>query len=307
MLLIKDGRLRSGDRLPTERELAKHLSIARGTINKAYTELERNNVIENTQGRGTFVSEQQDILAAGRREQAVNRLNDTIAKLETLKFSHREISTLFQIILMERGKRLEGLHIAAIDCNPEALSIFERQLRYKSPTKIYKFLLDDLQEKKNPQEALGEFDLILAPANHYSEILGSLPGLKDKIVKVAVSVSQQTVIDLARISASSKLGILCQSDRFLKIIKARLKSFQIPLRSIRQVYEKDSPDIADFLADLDVVIVPPDLPILSKKENIAVVQYFQRRGGQIIEFNHQIDRGTLIHIEERISRILETR
>lgn len=45
-LMVKNGQLKAGDRLPPERELAAQTGIARGTINKAYVELERNKIIE---------------------------------------------------------------------------------------------------------------------------------------------------------------------------------------------------------------------------------------------------------------------
>ena len=53
--LIRDGELASGQRLPTHRDLAGQLDIARGTVRRAYDELERRGLVESTVGRGTFV------------------------------------------------------------------------------------------------------------------------------------------------------------------------------------------------------------------------------------------------------------
>jgi len=306
-LKVKQGHWLPGDKLPTERELAKELSIARGTINRAYAELERTQVIETSQGRGTFVSEQQDVFAEGRREKAVSLITSMVVQLEELKFSHREIGTLLQIILMERANRFENLHIAAIDCNPECLSIFERQLRSSSPARISRFLLDQVTEKANPEEAFGEYDLILVAASHFSEVLGMLPSLKERIVKVALSVSQQTVISLARIPASSRLGIICRSREFLKIIRSQLKAFQIAVGQVKKAYDDADLDLSSFVGDLDILIVPPGSPMLTGRDNRAVIEYFRDRGGRVIEFDYQIDRGTIIHVGERISKLLEAR
>ena len=49
------GRLRAGDRLPTHRELARALSIATGTVTRAYAEAERRGLVHGEVGRGTFV------------------------------------------------------------------------------------------------------------------------------------------------------------------------------------------------------------------------------------------------------------
>ena len=52
---IATGRLESGDRLPTVRQLAVDLSINPNTVSRAYTELELTGLVETQMGSGTFV------------------------------------------------------------------------------------------------------------------------------------------------------------------------------------------------------------------------------------------------------------
>ena len=51
------GRLKSGAKLPSHRELSEQLVVAPLTVKKAYDELEALGVIETQRGRGTFVCE----------------------------------------------------------------------------------------------------------------------------------------------------------------------------------------------------------------------------------------------------------
>lgn len=53
---VAGGRLKSGDRLASHRELSEQLVIAPLTVKKAYDELETLGYIETQRGRGTFVS-----------------------------------------------------------------------------------------------------------------------------------------------------------------------------------------------------------------------------------------------------------
>ena len=53
---IAGGRLRPGDRLSSQRELAEQLVISPLTVKKAYDELEREGLIRTQRGRGTFVA-----------------------------------------------------------------------------------------------------------------------------------------------------------------------------------------------------------------------------------------------------------
>ena len=52
---IAAGRLTVGDQLPTVRALAVQLKVNLNTVNKAYKELEIQNVLETQQGSGTFI------------------------------------------------------------------------------------------------------------------------------------------------------------------------------------------------------------------------------------------------------------
>ena len=53
---ILKGIVEPGDKLPSVRELASMVTINPNTISKAYSELERQKVIETIRGRGTYVS-----------------------------------------------------------------------------------------------------------------------------------------------------------------------------------------------------------------------------------------------------------
>lgn len=57
---ISSGRLRSGERLPTHRELARLVGASPGTITRAYAEAERRGLIRSQVGNGTFVRDLTD-------------------------------------------------------------------------------------------------------------------------------------------------------------------------------------------------------------------------------------------------------
>lgn len=55
--LIYEGRLKKGDKLPSERELTIILGVSRASIREAFSALEMIGLIESRPGEGTFVSE----------------------------------------------------------------------------------------------------------------------------------------------------------------------------------------------------------------------------------------------------------
>ena len=58
---IAGGRLKDGERLPPQRDLAHRLSISLGSVTRAYDEALRRGLVEAHVGRGTFVSDRRKI------------------------------------------------------------------------------------------------------------------------------------------------------------------------------------------------------------------------------------------------------
>ena len=74
---ISKGRLKPGDRLPTEQQLVEQYSVGRHSVRRAVADLSKQGLLSAEQGRGTFVSEAPKITyELGRR----TRLRDNLQK-----------------------------------------------------------------------------------------------------------------------------------------------------------------------------------------------------------------------------------
>jgi DNA-binding transcriptional regulator YhcF (GntR family) len=303
--LVASGDLKPGDRLPPERELAITLGIARGTITKAYEELVRSGILEAAQGRGSFVSSRQDVLPRGRKERAVELINNLVNELDALRFSFREIKSIVDLVLLEREERTEHFHVAAVDCSPEALKIFCRQLGFLSRVHINAILIDDLARSPDAEKRLAEFDLLLTTTTHHSEVLGLAQRLKDRIVQMVLSPSAETIISLAGLKPSQTLGIVVESRQFLEIIRFKLSDLCLTNRADHLFLPCDSEQLDRFADDKDVLIVPPAFQSALDSDTASVIAEFTECGGKIIPFDYQIERGSLVYLEERIKMLLE--
>lgn len=67
--LIRNKNLKSGDKIPSEREFTEKFHVSRMTIRQAVMELVNSGVLIRKKGKGTFVSDQRKI------EKALNQLN----------------------------------------------------------------------------------------------------------------------------------------------------------------------------------------------------------------------------------------
>ena len=61
---IREGKLRPGDRLPSESEIMKQFSVSRGTVTRALRDLEVAGVLLRRRGSGTFVCEKEPTSAS---------------------------------------------------------------------------------------------------------------------------------------------------------------------------------------------------------------------------------------------------
>ena len=75
--LVIQGILKRDDQLPSVRQLANDLAINPNTIQKAYTELERQGITYSLKGRGCFIASNIEVLRDDRREQLFYELAQT--------------------------------------------------------------------------------------------------------------------------------------------------------------------------------------------------------------------------------------
>ena len=192
-----------------------------------------------------------------------------------------------------------------VDCSPEALKLFSRQLGFVSHLAIQTVLLSELKAAARPDEMLSSFELVLTTATHFGEVTSCVPQLKDRVVQLVVSPSQETIINLAGIKPQQTLGVVCQSASFRAIIKARLESLLITNRTGDLEFPQGVAQLSTFVADKDVLIVPPDFTSLLDATSVPVIAEFTEGGGRVISFDYQIERGSLVYLDERIRGLLE--
>jgi GntR family transcriptional regulator len=93
-LAIAAGELRSGDGLPSVRQLASRLRVNPATVVQAYRELEVEGLVSTRQGTGTFVQEVAVERRSKDREQEARRLvRELIARAGSVGISVAELQS----------------------------------------------------------------------------------------------------------------------------------------------------------------------------------------------------------------------
>ena len=104
---LRLGLLQSGDRLPTQREVAGQLAINPNTVFKAYHDLERAGIIESRPGVGTFIRTGAERPSPPRYPGLRRSLERWLQEAEEQGLNRAEIEALVNVVL--RDTSVEGV------------------------------------------------------------------------------------------------------------------------------------------------------------------------------------------------------
>ena len=99
--LAVQGHLKPDEHLPSVRQLAAELAINPNTIQKAYAELERQNVIYSLPGRGNFISPDIGSVAKQERQRQLEALGVMFRQAQNAGVEKAEIHSLLDTVYNE--------------------------------------------------------------------------------------------------------------------------------------------------------------------------------------------------------------
>lgn len=295
---IKKETLLSGQQLPTVQELTQTLGIARGTVKRAYDELEYAGLIEKVQGRGTFVSYQHDN-SASRKEKAMTAIGNMLDYLEDMGLSPNEINIFINLKLRERSEQEANVKVVAVECNPENLSQISEQLRHINGVDLYSYMLDNI--KLYPYKLGEEFELIITTSSH-AEYLESVVPIKKRVVRVALRPSTQSLSRIIRIGAGKQVGIITYSERFGELLYNTCQTYTEQVTVHTPLVCATETDVLNYLNGKDVILLPK---LYEKQFSAQAVEAIRRFNGEIIDCYYEMDEGSVLYLETKIKRLLE--
>lgn len=94
-LLILKGVLETDSKMPSVRTLAMELSINPNTIQKAYTNLERDGFIYTVKGRGNFVAPREDLLME-KKQELLEKFRELLNEAAELGIRPKDLITMIE-------------------------------------------------------------------------------------------------------------------------------------------------------------------------------------------------------------------
>ncbi len=96
-LRIIAGIYKSGEKMPSVRELAAEAGVNPNTMQKALSELERSGLVTALRTSGRVVTEDKKMIAEMRNQLAQDKISEFIGKMKELGFEKEEIIALLNV------------------------------------------------------------------------------------------------------------------------------------------------------------------------------------------------------------------
>lgn len=101
---IVSGKYQPGDKLPSVRDLAAQAGVNPNTMQKALSELERENLVHSARTSGRFITEDKDMIEKMREELASTQIKDFLDKMSQMGFDYNKTIALLEKLGKENQK-----------------------------------------------------------------------------------------------------------------------------------------------------------------------------------------------------------
>lgn len=294
---MQKGALAPKEKLPTVQQLSEELGVARGTIKRAYDELERLGLVEKLQGSGTFVKYRPEDSASS-KEQAMAAIDNMFKSLEEMGFSPMEINIFLNLKMREREQEDLQVKIALVECNPENLSHMAEQLRRVPHVDLYTYLVESLEEY--PYKIGEDVDLIVTTAAHAPFLESILPASR-RMARVALRLTPHGLSQVIKLRKGRKVGVLGYSMRFAQLLHSTCLQYNDGVELSDPVAFGPDFDLAEYLSRHEVVLVPQFYERYCSAEEAALIERFS---GRAIECAYEMDEGSFLYLQEKTKRLL---
>lgn len=101
---IARGEIKPGDKLPSQRDLAKEIQVNPNTIQRAYREMEILDLVETKRGRGTFIKDDDKVIKQINEQMAQSAVKRFIDEMSSIGFKKEEVINLLKEEFERRNK-----------------------------------------------------------------------------------------------------------------------------------------------------------------------------------------------------------
>lgn len=205
--LILGGEFGVGERLPSIRALAGYLRVNRNTVNRVFSNLERQGYVQSRRGSGVYVLEPPVDDAALVRQRVLERVMD-IAREEGVP-----VEDLAYVLLARAGvssMKTRRVPVLFVECTSSELARYALELEDQLPVDVESVLVDELEEEVGRQEEL-PWRLAVTTFYHVQEVEKVMEPLGIETFALLTEATLDGLRRLAELPEGTSVGVVGSS------------------------------------------------------------------------------------------------
>jgi DNA-binding transcriptional regulator YhcF (GntR family) len=243
------GRLRSGDRLPSVRQMALRNNLNSKTAFAIYQKLKEEGYIEIRTGSGAYISDMERLDLNQTYCLSIFQLIKTnLAQASQLKIEPRQYCELVRNFIDK--SQLATIQAAVFECNEEQIQLFASEISKHLNVRVFPVNLNQLEPTETKLEKLlTGMDYFITTDYHFNQV----KELGEKYKKKTVQIRLNPDFVPALIAAARRKGLLMiVSDiRFFPAFRRNMLSIGIPAALLEQITAIDDHNLSLVCAAIE--------------------------------------------------------
>lgn len=237
---VREKEFLPGQKLPTERDLAKMLSVSRNTVSEAYKELVLEGVLVSKTGKGTFLADEHTPSNSGktRMDKLSNILGEALDKSVKLGFNAQDFLNVAQIKVREFELKNSQKILLILDKSLDMAHCYSKQIEQTLGCRVEFNRLEMLNSM--PDSLLKHYTNIIIPRAFNREVKANYPQMvgKELVKYVDCQLCLADALEIARVDMNRKIYVVSDDQEFEEVVQEVFKSIgfgerQLSFRSIK--------------------------------------------------------------------------
>ena len=204
---IEGGGFPRDQALPSIRELAGFLGINPNTVARAIEDLKRGGYVATRRGKGVFVAPRPPARPAPTLREAF--LQEVVLRAATLGMTTEDLAVGVVSLTGVRPAAARGeTEILLVECNPEALGFFAKELEAHLPIRADKVLLAELAVAVRRKKPARRWGAAVTSFFHLPEVERRLGGTGVPVLALLAEVHLETIHRLAQLPPGTRVGVV---------------------------------------------------------------------------------------------------
>jgi GntR family transcriptional regulator len=204
--LIEGGGVPRDQALPSIRELAGFLGINPNTVARVIEDLKQSGYVESRRGKGVFVVATPPTRPSSNLRERF--LRDTVIRAAALGMNADDLAVgVLSLAGIRPAAVKQSVEILLVECSPQELDFFARELEAHIPIRVDKVLLRDLATAVRREKHAGRWGAGVTSFFHLPEVERRLGSLGVPVIALLAEVHLETLRRLAQFPPGTRVGV----------------------------------------------------------------------------------------------------